>query len=239
MVKFRKFILRLSGSKGLTLVEVLVVAGLIAFMTFIVIKNFSGSRLNLEQVANVLAADVRLAQQLAISSHQFQGSGDPVARNRCGYGITPTPRDGLDPENDNRRYAIFAGSPTLKPDNSPGNCGGSLKYQANQDQTFYKSIVLDSRLNFFDQGSGQAFPDMYFEPPVPTVYFDGKLPTPDPNDPTTYYQQLLIKKNEVKAKGGPAGSSCEKGNPDCIYVCVYVSGRVEISKTYGVCPSPF
>ncbi len=218
---------------GFTLVEILVTASLIVFITSAVIRNFSASRLNLERVANVMASDIRLAQQLALSSYQYKGPIDPVPRNRCGYGVTQ------DPSNPQQGYIVYVGPATVKPDGTPNNCGDARQYQSSQDTPAYKSVLLDLRINFRDNpGQGNLFKDLYFEPPSPTVYFGNQLPSPNPADPETYFERVVIKKIGVGIKGGPPGSSCEKGNPDCIYICVYVSGRVEVSKTW-TCPVPF
>lgn len=216
-------------SRGFTLIEILVTSSLIVFITVLVIRNFSASRLNLERVANTMASDIRLAQQLALSSHQLKGPADPALRNRCGYGIAADPNSPA-PQ---RVYIVYAGLPTVKADGTPNNCSGARQYQASQDIIAYKTVVLDLRLDFRDNsGQGQLFKDTYFEPPGPSVYFQQTLQNINES------QQIIIKKVGVGIQGGPSGSSCSNGNPNCIFICVYGSGRVEVTKNYngGNCP---
>jgi Tfp pilus assembly protein FimT len=218
MTRSRKFFSGLKASRGLTLIEIVVVGGLIAYVSILAIKNFSATRIDFEKVANVIAADVRLAQQLSLSAHQLKGPTDLNAVSRCGYGITSvTPTS----------YNIYAGPP------SSGNCGNP-KYNGT-DQPYYNSraVTLDSRLNFYDTGIGQKFGDIFFMPPGPTVYLENSVLGINQSNQA---DQILVKLAGVRAQGGPAGSSCQRGNPNCIYICVYGSGRVEVVKTYGVCP---
>lgn len=222
----------LKSNKGLTLVEILVVAGLIAFVSVLVVRNFNYSRLNLERVANVMASDIRLAQQLAMSAHQYQGSGDPAPRNRCGYGVTGSSKDDSDPNNDTRRYSIYAGPPTVNPDGTPNNNCGQSGYERHQDEPFYKSNILDSRINFNDNpGLGLIFDDIFFVPPGPTVYYKNNTILPIDS-----WTRITIKRNDLKINTGAPSGRCSSGlNKDCIYICIYGSGRIEVSKTY-TCP---
>lgn len=243
------FFLKFKSSKGFTLVEILVVAGLVAFVTVISIRNLTGSRLNLDRLANVMASDFRLAQQLALSSHQHQGPLDPVPRNRCGYGITKPQSggaessatecsDGLDNDSDtfvdsldpgcNRLYYIYAGPSTLDPAGLPVNCGSS-NYQTNQDTPYYQAVVLDQRIDFVDNPAPK---DIFYKPPGPTTYINNINTPSDLLDPTTYYQRMTIK------KVGLTKTDCNDGSPNCRFICVYFSGRVEVSKV-PTCPAPY
>ena len=233
----KKYFLKLKikdCSAGFTLIEILVVASLIAYVTTLVIRNFTASRLNLERVANVLISDIRLAQQLALSSAQYQGLSDPVPRNRCGYGITNKPNDSSDPNN-NRKYSIYAGPPTLDAGGQPVNCA-SPQYQQSQDTPFYKSVILDSRIEF---ETSPRFDDIFFKPPGPTTYIGNSSTPSNPANPSTYWQQIIIKKNDTPKTGGPSSGACSRGSPNCIYICIYYSGRVEMSKVYDDCPAPY
>lgn len=224
----RSIIKFISSNKGLTLIEILVTASLIAFITVLVLRNFNYSRLNLDRVANVMASDIRLAQQLALSAHKYQGPNDLAPQNRCGYGITPDPNS-IAPQ---QAYIVYAGLATVKSDGvTANNCPGGRQYQASQDTPAYKTVILDSRIDFRDNsGQGQIFKDIYFEPPGLSVYFQNTGQTID------QCQHIVIKKVGVALQGGPAGSSCQKGNPNCIYIDVYGSGRVEVSNNFNSCP---
>lgn len=219
---------------GFTLIEILVTASLIVFTTTLILRNFIASRLNLDRVANILASDIRLAQQLSLSSSQFQGTNDSVPRNRCGYGITNKPNDSSDPNND-RKYQIYAGPSTVDSSGNPVNCN-SPQYQQSQDFPFYKSVILDSRIEF---ENSPRFKDIFFMPPGPTTYIGSNSSPPIPTDPTTYWEQIIIKKKGTPKNGGPSSGACNQGSPNCIYICVYYSGRIEVSKTWGNCPAPY
>jgi len=236
-------------SKGFTLIEILVVAGLIVFMTTTVLRNFVSSRLNLPRLANVMASDIRLAQQLALTATQYQGLNDTFPKNRCGYGITKAQSggsendatecsdkidndgdtfvDGLDP-GCNRLYYIYAGPPTVDNLGVPVSCGNP-NYQANADSPYYKTAVLDNRVDFVDN---PAFRDIFFKPPGPTTYINNSSVPSNLADSTTYYERITIK------KVGVSKNDCDNGSPDCIFICVYYSGRIEISKV-PTCPAPF
>ncbi|MDP3696573.1 MAG: type II secretion system protein, partial [Candidatus Taylorbacteria bacterium] len=220
---FKDFFLKFRNSKGLTLIEILVTASLIVFTTAVVIRNFRASRLDFERVANVMASDIRLAQQLALSSHQHRGSLDPVPRNRCGYGITKTQSggpeatqaecaDGVDNDGDtfidssdpgcNRLYHIYAGPPTIKPDGTPGSCG-SANYQTPNDTPYYKTVVLDSRIDFVDTPAPK---DIFYKPPGPTTYINNGSTPSNLADPITYYEVITIKKVGVTKQNCTNGS---------------------------------
>lgn len=224
----RKSLPKFKISDGFTLIEVLVTASLVVYTTIAVIRNFSNSRVNYERIANVMASDIRLAQQMTLSAHKYQGPNDPAPRNRCGYGITPDPAS-VAPQ---QTYIVYAGLATIKADGvTPNSCSGARQYQASQDTPAYKTVVLDSRVDFRDNsGQGQIFKDIYFEPPGPSVYFQNTSQTID------QCQHIVIKKVGVDLQGGPQGSSCQKGSPYCIYIDVYGSGRVEVSKNFNSCP---
>ena len=204
-----------SDKRGLTLIEVLVTASLIVFISTLIIQNFSIS-VDALRAANVMASDIRLAQQLALSAHQFQGPGDPEPRNRCGYGITGRFGSG--------KYVIFAGAPTLTPAGLPNVCGPQ-KYVASPDYPIYRSIQIDSRLSF--GGGGFGFEDIFFQPPGSATYINGSnVPSGDP------WERIIIKKT------GVLDADCDGGSPACAFICVYYSGRVEVSRN-PVCPAAF
>lgn len=245
----KKYFQKFHDSGGFTLVEIIVTAGLIVFTTVLVIRNFTASRLNLQRVANVLVSDIRLAQQLALTSTQYKGSTDPVPRNRCGYGVTKaqsggtedTPTecgDGTDNDGDtyidsldpgcNRLYYIYAGPPSVDASGNPVACA-SKTYQQSQDYPFYKTVALDNRVDFVDN---PGFRDIFYTPPGPTTFIQNSDLPSNLADPTTYYEKITIK------KVGVTKQNCQAGSPDCIFICVYFSGRIEITKN-PTCPLPY
>lgn len=233
MTKLSKYFIKFSEERGLTLIDILVTAGLIVFTTIMVLRN-SSATLNLGRIANVMASDIRIAQSLATSTHQYQGSLDGAPVIRCGYGITNQPNDNLDPNND-RKYAIYSGPATVNADGSQGDCS-SRNYPNNADEQpnypFYRKVVLNTRVRF---DTSARFKDIFFEPPGPTTYINDRDAPLNPGNPATYYQKIIIQENDVP-NNGPG--SCSNGSPKCIYICVYYSGRVEVTKNFN-CPAPF
>ena len=69
---------------GFTLIEILVVTGIVVFLSAIILVNYQSSsqQLSLQRSAHKLAQDIRRAQELAMSAKEFQG-----AVPQGGYGI--------------------------------------------------------------------------------------------------------------------------------------------------------
>ncbi len=217
------------GQAGITLIEILVTASLIVYISTLIIQNFSIG-LNLDRIANSMVSDIRLAQQLALSAHQFQGPGDPEPRNRCGYGIYSLPTYMLPLGLDfTRSYGVYAGEPTLTAEGLPNPCGLERYGGYDANKPFYRTVTLDSRVEFGFTGVGGwgVFSDIFFKPPGPTTYIDGlSVPVGNP------WGRIIIKRT------GVPDSDCEEGSPKCIFICVYYSGRVEVSKNAN-CPAVF
>ena len=181
---------RFWGERGLTLIEVLVTASLIVFISTLVIRNISISKLNLERLAGVVVADVRLAQSLALSTKKTE---DQI---RCGYGISQI---------NSTTYVVYAGPPTTS------NCA-SKNYNTSQESITYKTVVLDPRADLVDS---PKFSDVFYEPPDPkTTIVQGGSSVVD----------IIIKKL------GTTKQTCNNFSVDCIHVCVYDSGRVEVTR---------
>ena len=208
---FRKTV----NSKGFSLFEVLVVASITIFISVSLIYSLSSlSSVNLNRVANILASDIRLAQQLTLASHLFKGPLDTTPRIRCGYGISNSGQ-GVS------SYVLYAGLPTVNSAGAPQNCPSNRNFDPTQpgDTPIYQITHLDQRVDFV---SAPAFGDIFFEPPRPIVYID--------NDSSSPVEKIIIKKKSTTL------DDCDSGSADCIYVCVYLSSRVEVTKNLN-CPA--
>lgn len=202
-------------NRGFSLFEILVVSSITIFISISLIQSLSTlARVNLERVANVVAADVRLAQQLTLSSHQFKGSQDPTVRIRCGYGVSQNSQG-------SSSYVLYAGAPTINTSGVPQACPANRNFQpaALQNTPLYKITNLDKRVDF---ATTPGFNDIFFEPPGPTTYINNSSSAPT--------ERITIKRI------GTTASQCNSGSRNCIFVCVYLSGRVEITKN-TTCPA--
>ena len=81
-------------NKGFTLLEVLIVAAITGFVTTFLLINFSRTRINFDEEANIFISKIRIAQTRAISSTRTNNS------IRCGYGVRYI---------NSQSYAIYAG----------------------------------------------------------------------------------------------------------------------------------
>src|SRR3989344_3419397 len=137
-----------SFARGFTLVEAVVVAGIIAFMATSIIINFSRSRVRLEESTGFLTSQIRIAQTEAVSSTKYNNL------NRCGYGIHYI---------DATHFALYAG-----PDSSTTTCAATNRnFQSNEDALLATQTFQDSRIQFMS-----SFLDFYFEPPDPKTYLN-------------------------------------------------------------------
>jgi len=189
-MRFKKYFIIARGSRGLTLIEVLVTASLIVFISALIIRNIAISRLSLERIANVVASDVRLAQAMALSTKKTSG------QIRCGYGISQL---------NTTTYVIYAGPPTTS------SCA-SKNYNPSQGSIAYKTVVLDPRADFVDS---PKFNDVFYDPP------DAKATIVGGSGSVV---------NIVVKKLGTTKQTCNSLSVNCIHVCVYDSGRVEVTK---------
>jgi len=134
---------------GFTLIEVLIVAGITGFITTFLLLNFSRTRINFSEEANVFASKFRIAQTKAVSSTRLNNS------IRCGYGIRYI---------NNRSYAIYAGESASAFDcatqNKDYNPGGP-----DNDADVEIVNFADSRVEF-----KTVFRVIYFEPPDPKTF---------------------------------------------------------------------
>ncbi len=136
------------SNKGFSLVEVIVVAALIGFLSTLLLINFSRTRVNLTESMNAFGGDIRDAQSRTVSSTKFAGYIP------CGYGITYI---------DSTHYALYAG-----PNAATTTCSTiNRNYSSGQDSIVYTKAIADSRLQFQN-----SFTDIFFEPPDPKTYIN-------------------------------------------------------------------
>ncbi len=136
--------------KGFTIIELLVVIAIIGILATLMLLNFSRSRVDLNQVANMVRDAVREAQSDALSGALVHGT------YRCGYGI----------HFEADHFTIFAGPDATQPG---VDCTTGLVLSS-QDVT---PVV---RTGFLENNSLEIVlpaPDIFFEPPNPTTYIAG------------------------------------------------------------------
>ncbi len=194
---------------GFTIVEILVAMAISITLAAILLRNFTTS-INLDRVANVVVSDLRSAQAYAASSKKYQGPNDASPVSRCGWGFNQGSRT------DNHSYIIYAGPPT-----ATGNCG-SRQWQSSQDVPTFKTVILDPRLEF---QTNPAVKDIYYEPPGPQTWIGNTQNYSPQQNP----QEIRIR------KVGVTKQQCDSGNVDCIKICAYLSGRIEVTKA-AACP---
>lgn len=136
---------------GFTLIEVLVVAGIIGYVTTFFIANFSRSRINFNEASEVLKSNFRIAQTKAISSTKFDN------KIRCGYGIRYV---------NNTSYAIYVGE-NATTHNCPAQNRDYNPISGNPDTDANVETVkfADPRIEF-----KTIFRAIYFEPPDPKTF---------------------------------------------------------------------
>lgn len=144
------------SSSGFTIIEILVVTGIIVFMTVALITSFPRTRISLNEDVKLLVSNIRSAQTKAISSTKFND------KNPCGYGLkydSPT------------QYSIYVGTDAEMAGTACATV--SKNYQSGQD-SILSTFKLSANLQFTAQ-----FVDIFFEPPDPKTYFnnDGTLNT--------------------------------------------------------------
>ncbi|MEK7604121.1 MAG: type II secretion system protein [Patescibacteria group bacterium] len=137
-------------NKGFTLVEVLIVAGITGFITTFLLINFSRTRINFTEEANILKSKFRIAQTKAVSSTRFNNS------IRCGYGIKYI---------NNQSYAIYVGENASVFDCATMNKDYNPTGGPNNDTYIETVKFVDSRVEF-----KTVFRSIYFEAPDPKTF---------------------------------------------------------------------
>lgn len=137
-----------SLSAGFTLVEMAVVAAIIGFLSTSLIVNFSRTRIDVDQSANLIMATIREAQSRTVSSTVYAGY------NPCGYGIHYVSAT---------QVAIYVG-----PNAALINCSAINKnYQAGEDTLLKSQSFSDPKIQFM-----AGFNDIFFLPPDPKTYLN-------------------------------------------------------------------
>lgn len=137
----------MKGSKGFTIVEVIVVAAIIIVVTGFLITDFSRTKLDLNVAATASLDALREAQADAQAGRIFQGA------YRCGYGI----------HFEATSYIIYAG-----PNSSLVNCAtDNRNYNAGTDLIVRQQLLQNLNLEYVPSV------DVFFEPPNPTTYIGG------------------------------------------------------------------
>lgn len=139
-------------ARGFTLVEIVIVAGLMVFMSSVLIKNFGSRRFNFDFLTNNVVSDVRTAQSYALNSKMTNNAF------RCGFGINRV---------STTSYRIYAGR-----DTSTDNCTPSYTFINSVTTPDVQIVNLDNRVQIL------PFEDVFFLPPDPRIYIGiGSSPT--------------------------------------------------------------
>lgn len=134
---------------GFTLIEMLVVASIVAFLSVALISEFSRSRVDLDQSVNLAEATVRSAQAEAVASLHYNGY------NPCGYGIHW--------DSTSKQLEVYVG-----PDASIINCASINKnFQAGQDSVVSYLKISDQKVEIKSVSA-----DIFFVPPDPKTYIN-------------------------------------------------------------------
>ena len=138
-------------SKGFTLVELLVVTGIIVIFTAMILPNYrlGDDQLAIQRSAHKLSQDIRRAQEFAISVKEFNGSLP------SGYGIYFN-------LNQPDRYVIFA------------DLNDDGLYSGLNEKTEEAILEGNVRIDSFEPVTTETSLTIFFAPPDPTITF-----TPD------------------------------------------------------------
>ncbi len=157
---------------GFALVELVIVAGLIAAFSVVLIFNFRTTAKNKtarSRVASVIVSNIRRAQSMVLSGSRFQGN------IVCGFGIHYV---------NSTTYLIYAGATEGLP-----NCTATNhNYQAGVDSIVQTIGLINSNMEI-----RSSFDDIFFEPPDPKTYIDNNSGLAEP--PATITIQLVDQSN--------------------------------------------
>lgn len=147
------YLFMLKNIKGFTLVEVMVVFSITAFVAVLVGRNLSRNQIDFQKIYGSVMSDVRRAQSLASASARYNNVF------RCGYGV----------HYENQTvYSLYAG-----PDASIADCDtdNSRFGLGNPGETRISGYSFKS---IPDPGAEfkSSFPDIFFKPPDPKTFIN-------------------------------------------------------------------
>lgn len=215
--------------KGVTLIEILVVAGVTVLLTAGLVSSSLKARLNITEVAQIIVADIRQAQANAISAKQFIDT-DGEIKFPCGYGVHMTTSATVEDIPDHpykKSYIIYTNKlPTLAKCQNPNLFPYSVS-----DSVIIKTRILDDRLELCEDNLGSygcinitnlpssppsqipVFKDIFFQSPRGDIYIEKSNDITNKNKNRS---QIVIRKK---------GAACP--SKDCMYICVYSFGIIE------------
>ena len=201
--------------KGITLIEILVVAGISTFIVINLLGSFLKNRTNIAEVARIVISDIRTAQANSLASKRYLDPITGTSVHRCGYGIVSGYVDS------NGRYTSYSLYVGRLP--SSTGCPNNWQFNPVQDTRIIYTKVLDSRLEISNSNGGTpgAFNDITFEPYNASIRIENQH---QPGIQNNNLSEIAIKK---------IGANCP--SRDCIYICVYSFGRISM-RTDMACP---
>ncbi len=140
----------LKNQQGFTLIEMLVVLGVIAFLSFSLIGSFSRTRIDTDQTSNLIMATIREAQTRSVSSSTYS------SYSPCGYGIHYV---------NSTNIIIYVGPNAATA--SPSCSSMDKRYNASRDSILRTQTITDSKVEILS-----SFSDIFFLPPDPKTYLN-------------------------------------------------------------------
>jgi len=166
--------------RGVTLVEIVLILGIIAILSSIILPNYKDARAQfaLERSAHKLAQDIRRVAEMALSSSEC-----PVGTTCVG---TVPPRYGIYISLNPPRAILFADT------NSPVGM-----YTSGDDLIEELNIEQEVFIKDINVGSPPKKTSITFEPPAPTVKIKWDS---DGDDGASVIITLALKSNQLKIK---------------------------------------
>ncbi len=137
--------MKIGKTRGFTLIEVIVVSGLLIIISSLLITRLSSNKLDMGKIANSVVLDLRVIQSYALNTRQYNNT------IRCGYGFHYI---------NSQNYELYAGR-----DTASSNCKAPFRYSNETSTPGVEFRTLDPRVTF----SG-TLTDLFFLPPDPKLY---------------------------------------------------------------------